>query len=85
MYLAFLYSSTLLEDVGATNYTMRMPVGVAGMISPWNLPLYLLTFKIAPCIAAGNTCVCKPSEMTSVTSWKLAKLMFKAGWFICIY
>ncbi|XP_030830254.1 2-aminomuconic semialdehyde dehydrogenase [Strongylocentrotus purpuratus] len=72
-------SSTLLEDVGATNYTMRMPIGVAGMISPWNLPLYLLTFKIAPCIAAGNTCVCKPSEMTSVTSWKLAKLMVKAG------
>eukprot|EP00057_Strongylocentrotus_purpuratus_P024062 XP_011678536.1 PREDICTED: aldehyde dehydrogenase family 8 member A1 [Strongylocentrotus purpuratus] len=71
-------SSTLLEDVGATNYTMRMPIGVAGMISPWNLPLYLLTFKIAPCIAAGNTCVCKPSEMTSVTSWKLAKLMVKA-------
>ncbi|XP_071503218.1 2-aminomuconic semialdehyde dehydrogenase-like [Diadema antillarum] len=72
-------SSTILSEVNATNYTMRIPVGVAALISPWNLPLYLLTFKIAPCIAAGNTCVCKPSEMTSVSSWKLAALMKKAG------
>nr|XP_054750770.1 2-aminomuconic semialdehyde dehydrogenase-like [Lytechinus pictus] len=71
-------SSTIL-DVGATNYTMHMPIGVVGLISPWNLPLYLLTFKIAPCIAYGNTCVCKPSEMTSVTSWMIAKLLVKAG------
>ncbi|XP_072027653.1 2-aminomuconic semialdehyde dehydrogenase-like [Amphiura filiformis] len=72
-------SSSILEKVGAVNYTMRQPVGVAGLISPWNLPLYLLTFKIAPCIATGNTCVCKPSEMTSVTSWRLAQIMNEAG------
>lgn len=52
---------------------------VAGLISPWNLPLYLLTWKIAPAIAAGNTVVAKPSEMTSVTAWMLCKLMQEAG------
>lgn len=51
----------------------------AGLISPWNLPLYLLTWKIAPAIAAGNTVVAKPSEMTSVTAWMLCKLMQQAG------
>lgn len=61
------------------NYCVRCPIGVAGLISPWNLPLYLLTFKIAPAIAAGNTVVCKPSEMTSVTAWMMAKLMNEAG------
>jgi aminomuconate-semialdehyde/2-hydroxymuconate-6-semialdehyde dehydrogenase len=48
----------------ALNYTMREPIGVVGCISPWNLPLYLYTWKIAPAIAAGNTVVSKPSEMT---------------------
>lgn len=52
---------------------------LAGLISPWNLPLYLLTWKIAPAIAAGNTVVAKPSEMTSVTAWMLCKLMQQAG------
>ena len=65
--------------MGAVNYCVRCPIGVAGLISPWNLPLYLLTFKIAPAIAAGNTVVCKPSEMTSVTAWMMAKLMNEAG------
>lgn len=73
------YSSSILGQVGAVNYTMRQPIGVAGLISPWNLPLYLLTFKVAPCIATGNTCVCKPSEMTSVTSWRLAQILNEAG------
>ena len=53
--------------------------GVAGLISPWNLPLYLLTFKIAPAIMAGNTVVCKPSEMTSVTAWMLCDIMREVG------
>jgi acyl-CoA reductase-like NAD-dependent aldehyde dehydrogenase len=53
---------------------MRVPVGVAGIIAPWNLPLYLLTFKLAPALMAGNTVVCKPSEMTSVTAWMLMRL-----------
>ena len=64
------------------NYSIRSPVGVAGLISPWNLPIYLLTFKIAPAIAAGNTVVCKPSEMTSVTAWMMAKVLNEAGSFI---
>uniref|UniRef100_H2ZDC9 Aldehyde dehydrogenase domain-containing protein n=1 Tax=Ciona savignyi TaxID=51511 RepID=H2ZDC9_CIOSA len=60
------------------NYVHRMPVGVAGLISPWNLPLYLLTWKIAPAIAFGNTCVAKPSELTSVTAWKLCEVFTAA-------
>lgn len=51
----------------------------AGLISPWNFPLYLLTWKIAPAIATGNTVVAKPSEMTSVTAWMMCKLMQEAG------
>lgn len=69
----------MLEKESAINYTTHTPVGVAGLISPWNLPLYLLTFKIAPAIAAGNTVVCKPSEMTSVTAWMLASVLNEAG------
>ena len=49
------------------NYTDRSSVGVCVLIAPWNLPLYLMTWKIAPCIAYGNVCVCKPSELTSMT------------------
>lgn len=68
-----------MQAAGAFNYTMKMAVGVAGLISPWNLPLYLLTFKLAPALIAGNTVVAKPSEMTSVTAWKLAELLNEAG------
>lgn len=67
------------EPVKALNYVQRQPIGVAGLISPWNLPLYLLSFKVAPAIAAGNTVVAKPSEMTSVTAWMLAKVFREAG------
>ncbi len=63
----------------ALSYTHRTPVGVAGLISPWNLPLYLLTWKIAPAIAAGNTVVCKPSELTPMTAYLLAELLNEAG------
>lgn len=69
--------------MGAINYSIRSPIGVAGLISPWNLPIYLLTFKIAPAIAAGNTVVCKPSEMTSVTAWMMAKVLNEAGTVTC--
>eukprot|EP00058_Branchiostoma_floridae_P016960 XP_002602448.1 hypothetical protein BRAFLDRAFT_63460 [Branchiostoma floridae] len=72
-------SATYLETMQATNYTVRTPLGVAGLISPWNLPLYLLTWKIAPAIACGNTVVCKPSEMTSVTAWMMCRLLNDAG------
>ena len=63
----------------ALNYTLRQPLGVAGLISPWNLPLYLLTWKIAPAVAAGNTCVAKPSELTPLTANRLAELVGEAG------
>lgn len=63
----------------AINYTLRRPRGVAGLISPWNLPLYLLTWKIAPAVATGNTCIAKPSEITPVSASMLAALVKEAG------
>ncbi len=66
-------------DTRTLNYTLRKPRGVAGLISPWNLPLYLLTWKIAPAIATGNTCVAKPSEVTPMTAHLLAELVAEAG------
>lgn len=63
----------------AINYTLRQPLGVVGCISPWNLPLYLFTWKIAPALAAGNTVVAKPSEVTPLTSYFLGKIAREAG------
>ena len=59
----------------AINYTLRQPLGVVGCISPWNLPLYLFTWKIAPALAAGNTVVAKPSEVTPATAFLLCKIL----------
>lgn len=61
------------------NYTLRQPVGVVGCISPWNLPLYLFTWKIAPALAAGNCVIAKPSEVTPVTAYLLALICKEAG------
>ena len=61
------------------NYTLRQPIGVVGCISPWNLPLYLFSWKIAPALAAGNTVVAKPSEITPVTAWLLADICHTVG------
>jgi aminomuconate-semialdehyde/2-hydroxymuconate-6-semialdehyde dehydrogenase len=72
-------SDAHVMDAAALNYTLRQPLGVVGLISPWNLPLYLLSWKIAPAIAAGNTCVAKPSELTPLTANRLAKLSIEAG------
>lgn len=58
----------------AINYTLRQPLGVVGCISPWNLPLYLFTWKIAPALATGNTVVAKPSEVTPMTAWLLSQI-----------
>ena len=66
-------------DDRALNYTLRRPRGVAGLISPWNLPLYLFTWKIAPAIATGNTVVAKPSELTPWTAAMLAELCADVG------
>ncbi len=68
----------IMED-RAVNYTNRKPIGVVGCISPWNLPLYLFTWKIAPAIAAGNTVVAKPSEVTPMTAYLLGELCTEAG------
>jgi aminomuconate-semialdehyde/2-hydroxymuconate-6-semialdehyde dehydrogenase len=61
------------------NYTLRAPLGVVGCISPWNLPLYLFTWKIAPALAAGNCVVAKPSEITPATATMFAELCAEAG------
>ncbi len=78
---AIVHSESPFHDTDgrAINYTLRKPRGVAGLISPWNLPLYLLSWKIAPAIATGNTCVAKPSEVTPVTGHLLAELCVEAG------
>lgn len=67
-----------MEDT-AINYTLRQPVGVAGCISPWNLPLYLFTWKIAPALAAGCSVVAKPSEVTPMTAYLLSEICIQAG------
>lgn len=61
------------------NFTLRQPIGVVGCISPWNLPLYLFTWKIAPALASGNCVVAKPSEVTPYTAFLLAEICTKAG------
>jgi len=63
----------------AINYTLRQPIGVVGCISPWNLPLYLFSWKIAPALAAGNCVVAKPSEVTPMTAYLLSKFIKDAG------
>lgn len=72
-------SEAHVTDAAALNYTLRQPLGVVGLISPWNLPLYLLSWKIAPAVAAGNTCIAKPSEMTPLTANRLAEIANEAG------
>lgn len=62
----------------AINYTLRQPIGIVGCISPWNLPLYLFTWKIAPALAAGNCVIAKPSEVTPVTAFLLGKICKEA-------
>lgn len=78
---AILHKHEMATDMDgeAINYVLRQPVGVAGLIAPWNLPLYLMSWKIAPALACGNTVVCKPSEFTSKTCFLLADLLLKAG------
>jgi aminomuconate-semialdehyde/2-hydroxymuconate-6-semialdehyde dehydrogenase len=75
------FSSEAHESVGlnAVNFTLRQPIGVVGCISPWNLPLYLFTWKIAPAIAAGNCVIAKPSEVTPMTAFLLGEICTEAG------
>src|SRR3954471_23475239 len=73
------HSEAYRTDQLALNYELRQPRGVAGLISPWNLPLYLFTWKVAPALAAGNTVVAKPSELTPMTAQLLAELTREVG------
>jgi len=75
------FASESHESVGldAVNFTLRQPIGVVGCISPWNLPLYLFTWKIAPAIAAGNCVIAKPSEVTPMTAYLLGEILNEAG------
>ena len=76
--LHFASEAHSMEDT-AINYTLREPIGVAGCISPWNFPLYLFTWKIAPALAAGCTVVAKPSEVTPMTAYLFSELCIEAG------
>ncbi len=73
------WSSESHIDARAINVTLRQPLGMVGCISPWNLPLYLFTWKIAPALAAGNAVVAKPSEITPFTAFRLAQLAIECG------
>jgi aminomuconate-semialdehyde/2-hydroxymuconate-6-semialdehyde dehydrogenase len=68
-----------VTDGVAFNYTLRQPRGIAGLISPWNLPLYLLSWKVAPALAVGNTAIAKPSELTPMTAYLLCEICAEAG------
>jgi len=72
-------SEAHITDNIAFNYTLRQPRGITGLISPWNLPLYLLSWKIAPAIAVGNTAIAKPSELTPMTAYMLCEIVREAG------
>jgi aminomuconate-semialdehyde/2-hydroxymuconate-6-semialdehyde dehydrogenase len=78
---AILHDAYETHDMGVDgfNYTLRQPIGVAGCISPWNLPLYLFSWKIAPALAAGNTVVAKPSEVTPATAYLLSEILDEIG------
>lgn len=78
---AILHEESHFHDMGVKgfNYTLRQPIGVVGCISPWNLPLYLFTWKIAPALAAGNCVIAKPSEVTPMTAFLLSEICQEAG------
>src|SRR5436309_6177713 len=71
-------SEAHITDNVAFNYTLRQPRGIAVLISPWNLPLYLLSWKIAPALAVGNTAIAKPSELTPMTAYMLCEIAREA-------
>ncbi len=73
------HGETFQTDTRALNYVTYSPLGVVACISPWNLPLYLFTWKIAPALAAGNTVVAKPSELTPMTAYLLSEIAMEVG------
>jgi len=77
--MQFSSESHFMQETGTVNYTLRTPIGVVGCISPWNLPLYLFTWKIAPALATGNCVIAKPSEITPFTAFLLSKSCVEIG------
>jgi len=73
------HEGEVFEMANATNYVVNKPVGVGALITPWNLPLYLLSWKVAPAIGMGNTVVCKPSELTPMTADLLMQVIDEVG------
>ncbi len=73
------FASESHQGEAGLNITLRQPLGVVGCISPWNLPLYLFTWKIAPALAAGNCVIGKPSEVTPLSAWMLGELAMEIG------
>lgn len=73
------YSQAHINENKSINYTYKQPIGIAGCISPWNLPLYLFTWKVAPALAAGCTVVAKPSEITPLTAYLLSEICIEVG------
>lgn len=78
-YMVTMSTEAYQQDDTALNYAISRPVGVVGIISPWNLPLFLLTWKLAPCLASGSTAVMKPAEDTPMTANALAQICTEAG------
>ncbi|RYZ18162.1 MAG: aldehyde dehydrogenase family protein, partial [Chitinophagaceae bacterium] len=76
---AMQFSSESHSMPNGVNFTLRQPIGIVGCISPWNLPLYLFTWKIAPALAAGNCVIAKPSEVTPITAFLLGRICKEAG------
>jgi aminomuconate-semialdehyde/2-hydroxymuconate-6-semialdehyde dehydrogenase len=72
-------SVSFTDTENVVEYINRPPIGPCALISPWNLPLYILTWKLAPCIATGNTAICKPSELTPMTASLFSDLVIEAG------
>ena len=73
------HEEEVFEMTSATNYVVNKPVGVGALITPWNLPLYLLSWKVAPAIGMGNTVVCKPSELTPLTADLMMRVIDEVG------
>ncbi len=73
------HEQEIFEMAGATNYVIHKPVGVGALITPWNLPLYLLSWKVAPAIGMGNAVICKPSELTPMTADLLMRVIDEVG------
>lgn len=74
-----IYGETNPSDPSMFNYTLREPVGVCGQIIPWNFPLSMASWKVAPALACGNTVILKPAEQTPLTALRLGELVLEAG------